>query len=369
VKLLNARTYICLGLVSLVSTCLLAASFLGLVPDRAGAIREGRLALAETLAAASAGFLSGAEPRRLEEVLRFVQKRNPQLRSIGLRSREGRLVMAVGEHARNWHPIESAQAHDAQVQVVLYAGNEPWGHLELRFDPLVTPGWRGILETPLVQLLAFCGLLSFMVFYVYLSRVLRHLDPKQAVPSRVRSALDSLTGGLLVVDQKANVVLANDAFTRLLGRSNEQLMGKPAAAIAWLDAAGQPLAPAAYPWTPALAASTVQRDLHLKLRDAAGRVRSFVANCSPVLATGGKASGALVSLEDITQLEESRIELRGARDEAEAANRAKSEFLANMSHEIRTPMNAILGFTELLRRGFGKSERESSSYLDTIHAS
>ncbi|MBC7434931.1 MAG: response regulator, partial [Bdellovibrionales bacterium] len=33
------------------------------------------------------------------------------------------------------------------------------------------------------------------------------------------------------------------------------------------------------------------------------------------------------------------------------------------------PMNAILGFTELLRRGFGKSERESTKYLDTIHKS
>jgi PAS domain S-box-containing protein len=185
----------------------------------------------------------------------------------------------------------------------------------------------------------------------------------------VRSALDSLTEGLLVIDQKQNVVLANEALSRLIGRTNEQLMGTPVGAIAWLADDASPLPPKAFPWSTALATGEVQRDLHLKLADAQGRQRSFVVNCSPVLATGGKASGVLISLEDITLLEESRVELRSAKDEAEAANRAKSDFLANMSHEIRTPMNAILGFTELLKRGFGKSERESSRYLDTIHQS
>jgi CheY-like chemotaxis protein len=39
-----------------------------------------------------------------------------------------------------------------------------------------------------------------------------------------------------------------------------------------------------------------------------------------------------------------------------------------MSHEIRTPMNAILGFTELLRRGY-QDPKDSRRYLDIIHGS
>jgi CheY-like chemotaxis protein/HPt (histidine-containing phosphotransfer) domain-containing protein len=77
----------------------------------------------------------------------------------------------------------------------------------------------------------------------------------------------------------------------------------------------------------------------------------------------------LISLDDVTLLEENKAELGKAKQVAEAANQAKSDFLANMSHDIRTPMNAILGFTELLKRGYGKNEAQARKYLDTIHSS
>jgi len=52
--------------------------------------------------------------------------------------------------------------------------------------------------------------------------------------------------------------------------------------------------------------------------------------------------------QDISKRLAFERELKQAKLEAEASNKAKSEFLANMSHEIRTPLNAIIGFTDLL---------------------
>ncbi|MCB1694294.1 MAG: response regulator, partial [Pseudomonadales bacterium] len=363
----GATFRIAIGQAGILLSILLTASVIGLLPDQRIIEGEGRAKLAEALAVSSSIYMTRGDLRRLENTLRIIVDRDDDLLSAAIRRRSGTLVFSVGaDHESEW--ISDVELPN-QFKVPIWEGETEWGQLEMRYRAVGSGSWMDYLHHPVFQLVAFVSVVSAFVFFFYLRTMLKQLDPSQAIPGRVRSALDTMAEGLLVLDTKQNIMLANEAFARYVGASPLELIGRSAEEFGWASEGGEPLGTDETPWASAVSQASAQMGRRVKLKVDETQGWTFMTNCSPVFVDDKKVGGVLVSFDDVTELEQKEIELQQSKLEAEAANQSKSQFLANMSHEIRTPMNAILGFTDVLRRGYSKNPDEVSKYLNTISRS
>ena len=170
------------------------------------------------------------------------------------------------------------------MQVPILTKSERWGQLELAFKPTGIPHLFG-MEMPWLYLVLFMFGSCLGAFYMYLGRMLRHLDVSHAVPARVRSALDTLAEGLLVIDKKQNIVLANQAFATLTGATPETLSARQVSELGWLGPDGSPLPKEKSPWAAALREGDAAAEQHAPLH------RPRRASCAPSAPTARRSWG------------------------------------------------------------------------------
>ncbi|MBK8765899.1 MAG: PAS domain S-box protein [Burkholderiaceae bacterium] len=94
--------------------------------------------------------------------------------------------------------------------------------------------------------------------------------------------------------------------------------------------------------------------------------RVFLVQRAAFSGDDGAIAGLVITLTDVSELEQTRRQAISAQRTAEHAMKVRSQFLANMSHEVRTPMNGVLGIAGmLLDTPLNDSQRELACLLQT----
>jgi len=191
--------------------------------------------------------------------------------------------------------------------------------------------------------LALIGALAFGAFYLYLRRVLEYLDPAKVVPDRVRTAFDTLAEGVMVLDEKGRVMLANNAFRNFHPDARELATGTPANALRWL-VSGFHGSPDDFPWVRAMASRSALSGETVEIpRPGEDEPLRAIVGCSPIQDGQGRLRGCLVNFSDVTILHRINDQLLVTLTELEASKdeiRRQNEALHRLA--TRDPMTGCL---------------------------
>ncbi|MCP5143389.1 MAG: EAL domain-containing protein [Gammaproteobacteria bacterium] len=310
-----------LALAMMTSGLLLVADLVGIFPNQRAVMLDARKTVSESIAIQTVAAVESGETDMLSEVMNSVTARDPSVKSMALRDKSGAIVTAAGDHDKFWTSKTGEASNETQVQVPVYNGENRWGTLELAFTPIGGDRSLNGLPRSFLVVLLFISCAGFAANFLLLRRALRELDPSAVIPPRVQAALDALAEGLVIIDSRERILLANQAFSRKVERPQSMLVGQTMATLNWQPYDDEEALPEVLPWSEVLRDNTVDTGVHLRMETATGTMLSFAVNAVPVTAGDGSVRGALTTFNDLTQVELAYRELSRANQKLESAKR------------------------------------------------
>ena len=224
-----------LGLISLACCLLLTADLiLGMLPDEAMIARQIRKNSSENLAVQLAALAQNEDTDGIRSTLHAVVSGNPDVLSVAMRRVNGEIAAETGNHERTWVQPRDNKSTLTSVVVPVNTSAGAWGQVEVSYRAIAPQTLMGWLRYPSIILTLTMLTGGLLAFYLYLRRTLQHLDPKAAIPDRIRTAFDALSEGVLVVDKRGHVILANASFRGLHPDAGKDHTGKPIEDMEWL---------------------------------------------------------------------------------------------------------------------------------------
>ncbi len=168
--------------------------------------------------------------------------------------------------------------------------------------------------------------------------------------------LESMSEGIIALDEKGYVGLINNNAIGMLNLKNKEVVGQLVHKVfALYQADGkEPLTAHDRPEILALRSAKSQSDV-FSFQIEGQKPLMLHISASPVI-IDHKTTGAIVILRDVTRERE--------------VDRMKTEFISLASHQLRTPLSAIKWFTEMLIAGdAGKLKPEQQEFAQNIYDS
>ena len=345
--------WISFGLVCVTISAMMAGDVLvDLVPNRDRQVFEYRRDLAESLTVQYSVLAERDQIETVKFAMETLAKRIPDILSLALLQENGTVVAQIGDHAGVWVQPPGEESTLEFLQVPIFSGDQRWGVLQIAFRQANVSGLQWFLTDPWVRFLAFVGVSGFVGYLLFMKRTLRQLDPSGIIPTRVKSALDALTQGVVMIDTQDLIVLANDTFCQAVGKPVTSLIGSDLSSLGWRSAEPSAMM-SVHPWTEALMDKQPQADRSLLLGLPDGGSRKFIVNTVPIMDDGSSVRGALVSFHDVTELDRANSQLKEANSELELS-RVK---ILEKNQELETT-NSNLN-TEISERKKAQAEREA----------